>query len=94
MAEGDAPEPTKEQLPTPEDLAKSYKIADEMERIGWKPTKPTEPAIQRFTIGGSDASKAASGTPAENNPTKPENSPQETPKPNWRAKLIQGNQGK
>ena len=49
---------------------------------------------QRFSVGGSDAEKAAPGTTAETNPTKPENTPQESLKPNWRAKLIQGNQGK
>ena len=161
MAEGDAPEPTKEQLPTPEDLAASHKIASEMEKIGWQPIKPitqrfsvggTEdssktskgpeeksgveekprfPTInqevddaikgtafkrtqdhealpikslpgtmelkfvpQRFSVGGSDASKAVSGTPTETNPTKPESTPPEAPKPNWRTKLPQGNQGK
>ena len=79
MAEGDAPEPTKEQLPTPEDLAASHKIASEMEKIGWQPIKPI---TQRFSVGGSDASKAVSGTPTETNPTKPESTPPEAPKPN------------
>lgn len=49
---------------------------------------------ERFSVGGSDAEKAAPETTPETNPTKQENTPQENPKPNWRAKLIQGNQGK
>ena len=153
MAEGDAPEPTKEQLSTSKDLAKSHQIVNEMEKVGWKPLKPItqrfsigdtndspktaeegteekprfptinqlvddaikgtsfrrtedhealpikplpggamEPKFvpQRFSVGGSDASKAEFGTPAETNPTKP----LESQKPNWRTKLPQGNQGK
>jgi len=157
MAEGDVPEPTREQLPNPEDIAKSDKIANEMEKVGWRPLKPIpqrfsvggtgdsykteekateetvgvdekprfptinqavdeaikgtafrrtqdhealpikplpggamEPKLVpvRFTVGGSDAAKAAPETLQETDPT-----PQ-LPKPNWRAKLIQENQGK
>lgn len=55
MAEGDVPESPKEQLPKPEDMAKSLKIEGEMEKIGWNPLKPVP---ERFSIGGSgDSSK-------------------------------------
>lgn len=100
MAEGDAPEPTpkdlvKKALEAREDLEKRTGKSWEQltEERAKKPNVSLLPGTefkfipQRFSVGGSDASKA---TPE----TLPENTPQESPKPNWRAKLIQGNQGK
>ena len=107
MAEGDVSESTpkdlvKKALEAREDLEKRTGKSWEQltEERAKKPTVSLLPGTemkfvpQRFSVGGSDASKATPETAAETNPTKPVNSPQETPKPNWRTKLPQGNQGK
>lgn len=107
MAEGDVPEPTpkdlvKKALEARADLEKRTGKSWEQltEERAKKPKVSLLPGTEmkfipeRFSVGDSNASKAAPETVAEANPTKPENSPQESPKPNWRTKLPQGNQGK
>lgn len=107
MAEGDTPESTpkdlvKKALGAREDLekrtGKSWEQLTEERaknpKVSLLPGTEMKFVPERFSVGGSDAEKAAPETTTETNSTKPVNDPQESPRPNWRAKLIQDNQGK